>query len=328
MPNLDVFKADGFSLTSLTDAILKAPYKPGRIGQLGIFRDRGITTTTVQIEEKAGQLSLIPTSPRGGVPDTMGQSKRKLRSFVVPHLAREATIMADEVQNIRSFGSESDEQVVQALVTEYLTTLRAEHEVTLEHLRMGALQGSILDADGSSELHDLFTEFDVIQQTVDFNFGTDDIRNKCVEVARAIEGELGATPYSQLRGFAGKDWFDTLVADSGVKTVFQYQQGQVLGQDLRKGFMFGGIMWEEYRGSIDGVDFVDDAEAWVYPDAPIFATYYAPADFVETVNTIGLPIYAKQAVDAEFQRWVKLHTQSNPLPLCLRPRCVIKVTQS
>jgi hypothetical protein len=52
----------------------------------------------------------------------------------------------------------------------------------------------------------------------------------------------------------------------------------------------------------------------------IFRTYFAPADFMEAVNTIGLPLYAKMVVDDELQRWVKLHTQSNPLAMCLRPR--------
>jgi len=48
--------------------------------------------------------------------------------------------------------------------------------------------------------------------------------------------------------------------------------------------------------------------------------YNAPADFVETANTIGLPRYAKQAVDQQFARWVMLHVQSNPLPICTRPQ--------
>jgi hypothetical protein len=56
----------------------------------------------------------------------------------------------------------------------------------------------------------------------------------------------------------------------------------------------------------------------------LFRQYNAPADFVETANTIGLPRYAKQAVDQQFARWVMLHVQSNPLPICTRPRVLIK----
>jgi hypothetical protein len=44
----------------------------------------------------------------------------------------------------------------------------------------------------------------------------------------------------------------------------------------------------------------------------------------ETANTIRLPRYAKQAVDQQFARWVMLHVQSNPLPICTRPRVLIK----
>jgi hypothetical protein len=58
--------------------------------------------------------------------------------------------------------------------------------------------------------------------------------------------------------------------------------------------------------------------------AGLFRQYNAPADFVETANTIGLPRYAKQAADQQFARWVMLHVQSNPLPICTRPRVLIK----
>jgi hypothetical protein len=56
----------------------------------------------------------------------------------------------------------------------------------------------------------------------------------------------------------------------------------------------------------------------------VFRQYNAPADFVETANTIGLPRYAKQAVDQQFARWVMLHVQSNPPPICTRPRVLVK----
>jgi Phage major capsid protein E len=33
---------------------------------------------------------------------------------------------------------------------------------------------------------------------------------------------------------------------------------------------------------------------------------------------------AKQAMDQQFARWLMLHVQSNPLPICTRPRVLIK----
>lgn len=335
MPTMDVFNQDAFSLQSLTAAINKAPYKPGRLGELGLFAESGITTTVAQVEEKDGQLTLIPSTPRGGEVDSIGEDARRMRSFTVPHLARESKILADSVQNVRAFGTESDIETVQNVVNQRLATLRAMHEVTLEYLRMGALKGLILDASGST-LYNLFTEFAVVQQTYEFDFADADlaVRSACKAVLRLMETELGAAVYTQARAFCSASFFDALIDHPSVVEAFKYREGEVLRQDIRRGFLYGGIVWEEYRGRVGSTDFITDGEAYCFPEGamtekgPLFQTYFAPADFEETVNTLGLPIYAKQARDAEFQRWVKLHTQSNPLPLCLRPRTVIKLTMA
>lgn len=334
MPILDIFRTDAFGVVSLTDAILKAPYKPGRIGDLGLFRSRGITTTTAVVEEKAGRLSLIQTSPRGGPGSSIGSEKRTVRSFVVPHLERDSKIMADEVQGVRSFGSENSTDAVQALVAERLADLRAMHEVTLERQRASAIQGIVLDADGST-IYNLFTEFGVTQQTA--NLSPDDaadngdaLRGQVVAAQRLIEAELGAEPISGYRAFCGATFFDTLRADLGVVATLRYADPQSLlsQQANARSFTFGGVVWEEYRGSTGGTPFFAADKAFLFPEGTsnLFATYFAPADFIETVNTVGLPIYAKQCVDDELGRWTKIHTQSNPLALCLRPRAVVKLS--
>ena len=83
-------------------------------------------------------------------------------------------------------------------------------------------------------------------------------------------------------------------------------------------------------GKVGTVEYTESAKAFFFPvGVPnLFRQYNAPADFVETANTIGLPRYAKQAVDQEFGRWVKLHTQSNPLPICTRPKVLIKAKRT
>lgn len=341
MPSMDVFRSDAFGVVSLTDAINKAPYKPGRLGDLRLFTERGITTTTVVIEEKSGQLKLIQTTPRGGPGGSIGTPKRTARSFLVPHLEQESKVLADEVQNVRAFGSEDEIATVQALVNERLAELRAMHEVTLEYHRVKAIQGIILDADGSTLLN-LFTEFGVSQQT--YEIGTaSDVRNDAVAIQRLIESALGAQPISGYRAFCGDALFDAMLADSTVKDALKYQESALLRGDMRGGFDFGGITWENYRGKL-GADladpddeakdvdgdtvspFIADDEAYVVPmGTRLFQTYFAPAEYQETVNTVGLPLYAKQAPD-KWNKFIEIQSQSNPLNLCLRPRAVVKVT--
>jgi ATP-dependent protease ClpP protease subunit len=87
-----------------------------------------------------------------------------------PQLAAILTILADEVQNVRAFGSESMLEGVQAVVNQRMSEMASKMDATLEHLRIGAIKGQILDADGSAVIYDLFTEFGVTAHTeIDFD---------------------------------------------------------------------------------------------------------------------------------------------------------------
>lgn len=338
MPALDIFSNSAFSVISLTDAINKVPFVPGRIGQLGLFDETGIVTTSVMIEEREGSLNLIETTSRGSPAAQNTTNKRKARSFIVPHVALEDTILADEIQNLRAFGSESQLEGIQQTVQFRLAEMSRKHDATLEHLRVGAIKGQILDADGSTVLYDLFNEFGVTQYTeIDFDLDNASpvdgaVKKKCHDVRRKIEDELGAQPYDHIHAFCGSAFFDDLITHKEVKEAYdRYMDGLFLRQGQARGsFEYAGITFEEYRGKVGSVDFIADGKAHFFPvGVPgLFRQYNAPADFVETANTIGLPRYAKQAVDQEFGRWVKLHTQSNPLPICTRPKVLIKAKRT
>lgn len=323
----DVFNTDAFTLTSLTQAVNKLPFVPSRIGQLGIFGTRGVNTRTVVIEEKAGTLSLLPTRPRGG-PASIGKSpKRTARSFLVPHIPHDDTVLADDVQNVRAFGSEDALQGAIQVVNDKLTAMRQDFEVTFEHLRAGALSGSILDADGSTELFNLFTEFGVSETDVDFVLGTagTDIRDKILTVIDTIETELGAAPFQHIHCLAEKTWFRDFISHAEVKAAYdRFREGEFLRSDPRAGFQFAGVTFEEYRGKIGSTDFITADTARFFPvGVPgLFTEYYAPADFMETVNTVGIPFYAKQRA-LDHNRGIEIHTQSNPLPLCHRPALLV-----
>jgi hypothetical protein len=149
------------------------------------------------------------------------------------------------------------------------------------------------------------------------------------DVERVLGGQLADmcftdSPYT----ICGADFFDDLITHSEVAKAYdRYLDGAFLRQGQARGsFEYSGIVFEEYRGRVGTVDFTDASKAYFFPvGVPgLFRQYNSPADFVETANTIGLPRYAKQAADQQFARWVMLHVQSNPLPICTRPRVLIK----
>lgn len=343
MALLDVFGGSAFSTVTLTDAVNKMPFVPGRAGSLGIFEEFGVPTTTIMIEEREGVLSLIPTTPRGGPAAQNATAARVARSLAIPHVAMEDTVLPNEVQDVREFGQENQLQAVQTVINQRLQEMTTKLDATLEHLRIGALKGTIVDSDGSTVIFNLFDEFGV-SQVSEYDFTLDDATtielNAMIDtVVRTTEDELGAKTYDHVHAFCSSQFYDDLRSHAGVIGAYERwanTSAQIMGSlgssgqpgDFarmgltRRAFPYGGIMWEEYRGAVGGVDFITDSKVQFFPvGVPgLFRNAFAPADFVEAVNSIGLPRYAKQAVDPEFQRWVKLHLQSNPLPICTIPR--------
>nr|WP_255218987.1 major capsid protein [Paraburkholderia kururiensis] len=104
------------------------------------------------------------------------------------------------------------------------------------------------------------------------------------------------------------------------------QQAATLRGDPTDSFDYGGITWERYKGRFSGVGFIDDDEALAVPqDVPeLCITRFAPADYMETVNTVGLPYYAKQEI-LPFAKGVALEAQSNPIHLPTRPKAIVRI---
>jgi hypothetical protein len=329
MPSLDIFNNDAFSVTSLTRAINDTPFQPSRIAQLGWFSEEGISTTSMMMERQGTQISLVPAGVRGQPAKPKGPDKSKMVTIGCVHLPQRGHINADEVQNVRAFGSESEVETVQNLVNKRLVKLRRDLDTTIEYQRIGAMKGQVLDADGTTVLLDLFSTFGLTKQTVDMNLDNDatKLRSVVVGAKRKSENALGALQYRSMRALCASDFFDAFVDHPAVQRAYDnFQDRAQLQEDLRKGFMWGGIYWEEYRGQIGSIPFIASGRAHLVPEGvpDLFSTFYAPADYMETVNTNGLPYYAKQQL-ADFGKGVEIESQSNPISVCTRPDAIIEL---
>jgi hypothetical protein len=326
---LDVFNDSAFDLTELTKSINLMPYRPTRIASLGWFASEGISTTSVMVEMDNEVLSLVPVGARGAPMPIKNLPRRNVRSFNTVHLPQRVQLYADEVQNLRAFGSQTEVELGTARINKKLALARRDLDLTIEFQRIGAVKGQVLDADGSTVLLNLFTEFGVSQQVLDFVLDSDTTKvlQKCVTTLRMMEDKLGGTMMSGARALCSNEFFDALTGHPAVADTYRYQMGQVLRSDRRAGFEFGGIFWEEYRGQVGATRFIEANAAYVVPEGvpDFFVTHYAPAPYMETVNTEGLPFYAKQE-RMDFDKGLDIETQSNPLHLCTRPNAVVKVT--
>lgn len=338
MPGLDVFNSNAFSMQSLTARLLDRAHRPLRLGEMGLFQAEGIRTTDVSIERQGNTIQLVPSSKRGAPAAQNVKDTRTLRKFETVRIAIEDTITADEVQNVRAFGSESEVETYEAEVDRRADRMSASIAITEEFQRIGALKGQILDADGSTVLLDLNTAFGVSAQTeVDFAMASGDsatersLRDKISAIIRTIEDELEALPYTGIHAICSPQFFDDLVGHNAVKGAYQgFQAGAAMLSEraARSGrfFIWGGVTFEEYRGTVGGIKYVADDKAHFFPlGVPdLFITRYAPAEYIETVGTIGLPRYVimnPDGRDPKHQRTVRV--QSQAIHLMTRPRAMV-----
>ncbi|MDT4853206.1 Phage major capsid protein E [compost metagenome] len=214
------------------------------------------------------------------------------------------------------------------MVNARLNKVRGQLDLTHEYQRIGAIKGQVLDKDGAI-LVDLFQMFGIKQQKLKMDFGSVDVSVRAGEALDMQEDALGNVTGTGAIAWCGKSFWADLIADESVKeTYLNHEAAAALRGDRRQAFEFGGVLWIRYRGKVGGVPFVGDDEAYLVPEGVpgLFKTVFAPANYMETVNTLGLPYYAKLE-RMEFDKGVTGEAQSNPLHICLRPRASIKLTR-
>lgn len=340
----DIWNDDAFGLVALTTLINEVDHVPGRAGALAFAGvGEGITTDNIGIEMVPETLSLIPTTPRSAPSPQEVQNKGNIRKLGIPQIKLEDRIGADQLFGVRRYGTTDQLQTAQFVLGRQLDKMAKRHDLTLENLRLGAIRGRVLDADGS-ELVNLYQFFGVpVPPAFDFSDvitgpATTDaintIRTRCHAVVRYMKRNLKAPwPTSAyVHAFCGDNFFDAIV--EGTREVYDgYAAAERrLGDNYAFGmYEFGGIIWENYQGTDDNstVAVASNTARFFPVGVPgLFEEYYAPGDFLDEVGVgaVGLPRYARIAPDPMFNRYVMIHTQQNPLPICTRPRVLVEGT--
>lgn len=318
-----------FTLETLTAAINEVPHLPTELRDSGLFAYGGVATTSIEVESDGYTLRLVQSKPRGGAPQSMGRKTRKTRTFKIPHFPQADEIFADEVQNVRAFGTQNQPDMLSTRIAEVLTQGANSHELTMEYHRWGALAGIVYDADGSV-LYDFFEEFGVAQNTLDFvldNAATE-VRTKCSAALDSIGNELGGVAFRGADGWCGTEFFDALITHKTVKeTWLATAKAADQAEAVPDTFSYGGILWHRSRARNGNTPMVPATKARIVPRGVpnLLLGRHAPANYNETVNTVGLPMYAK-AIEKRNGTGYDLEMQGNTVHLLTRPRAVIEAS--
>jgi len=342
---LDIFRGDAFGVVPLSLAINNLKFKPGYVSSRGIFNETSVATTAIAIEEKNNILTLVAPTPRGAPGVTMPKPRRSMRMLGVPHFEINDAVMAEEVQGVRPFGQETGTESVMTKVGERMQTAGQSLEYTQEHARVGAIKGIVTYADGT--VLNMFIEYGIAPPAaINFPFSanpaTGAVRQQCAALIRTMAANLDGQSFDGVEALCGDAFFDALIMSPEVRTTYLNTQN---ASELRNqyisaagltwgSFVFGGILWTNYRGyaSVAGAasaPMVETNLAYFYPTGVpnLFPTVFAPADYIETVNTLGLPRYVKQ-YPMPNDKGVHMDTQMNALNFCSRPLALQKGTFS
>lgn len=358
--HMDIFNDDAFSTVSMTNALEDFEFKPHLISSMNLFEDVPIATEAVSVERRGNTLSIIPTTERGAPLPEGKRDGRNIRLFRTSRIAKGHTIQASEIQGIRAFGTEADLETMIGYVGRYEQKLVGDVELTWENMQLGAVQGKVLDADGTV-IVDWFDEWGITPPAeVDFALDTagTDVELKCRGVVRAMQDAADGNwlPGTRVIGLAGDSFFDKLTTHGSVREVYlNTQQAQALTRAfgvatrtvLQEGsyaiFDYGGILFINYRGAsafmkgeAEGAQVGKKAMGIMskrckfFPmNAPgVFQQAFAPGEAFDMVNTIGKKLYALMLRDRDRNFWARPEVYSYPIYICTKPEMLLKAKES
>jgi len=345
----DLFSGDAFSVQTLTQAVNMMPTQYGRLNQMGLFKPKSLDTTIAAIEIKNNVINLIPSSPRGTAAPKNKTGKRSMKFIEIPRIALDDVLFPSDVQNKRAFGT-ADLQTVEDVTIERLAELARKHDMTDEYLKCGALQGIVFDADGS-ELLNLFELFNVTEEDIEFDFTDEDedVAGKVEQIVSLITENISGDMMTGVRALCSPEFWDGLTKHPKVTAAYQHYQvtsqaiaglaglnGNILRDNMTAGFVFKGVVFEKYQGKGTFLNdtgasatrhFIAPGTARFFPEGTVetFHQVHAPADWMEAVNTLAEPRYAKVIADPKGTH-ADLMTESSKIPYCARPKVLVKGT--
>ena len=155
------------------------------------------------------------------------------------------------------------------------------------------------------------------------------------DLKRKIRSKLGGRTFNRVRVLCSETFLTKFMLHNKMKEAYTlWNQGAYFrasnttasGQFVD--FEFDGVIFTVVDAEFgDGTKWIEEGIAYAYPEGVpgMFQSVFAPADYMETVGTVGVPYYAKQERLA-FDKGVQLEAQSNPLHFNMLPETVIKLS--
>lgn len=315
-----------YGVQPMTEAINSLPANPTIIRELGLFKPSYETTTSVAVESKNGVLSLVSAVPRGTPGEPVATKLGNRQSFEMLHLPKNDIVRADDVQNVRAFGTANKAATVAEKVNDKLADMKSDIEYTREHLMLGALSGKILNANGDPII-DIYDRFGLTRQSITWNLSAinGNVGLMIDKAVRQLSKKRGGEAVNGWIVLCSPTFMDAVIYHKTVTAIYErYQEGSAYRSgNTSVGFEHKNLKFVNYDHTFDSGLQIEEGKAIILPAGTksTFKEFFAPADMNATVNTKAQAYYASREKLDHDKGW-SLEAQSNPLPLLLRPELV------
>lgn len=333
----------------LTDSIVNLPVLNGMINALGLFNERSTASKAIIFEKDTRSYSLLPQTSRSARNASVGKDRSsQLFTLALPYFKHKDHLTPEDIQDHIAYGQFDMTQTLANAIAAKTEDMRIRADQTKEFMKLSALKGTTVDAEGNT-IANMFSEFGVSQDTVDFTLGTTttDITAKINSVLRtAASNNKAGVALTKPFVICGNTFFDKLVSHADVEAAYaQYRQedGVQRLRDMLFDFRdYGAIASFTHRG----VTFVNHQPTFTAPDGstltPIAAAdgyvvfpeardlyrgYNGPSNKLSGANRPGAPMYMYQYEDAK-DEGIEFELEMSPLYFMTNPKMSIKVTTS
>lgn len=336
---LDIFNTDDFRATTMTEMVGDIDYVPTMLEERGYFTTRPIRTTTVTFVRKDRTLELVPTTERGAPEPLLGRQAKDAIQVDTPRIAMRDRVTASEVRD--QLRPELPFQVrldnANAIVAEHQTEMVDRIRLTRENHRFGALQGKILDADGTSVVANFFDLFGIPEPAeiaLDIeNTPEGQLRSKIEALIvrpmkRALKGRW--TSATRIHAFVGDTFWDKLWQHKDIRNAFLNTPNAANLLEARSWteFTFAGVTFEHWDDG-EWTELSIGAEKARFFPVNAYDTMFeflAPGEDWTEIGAPGRDLYSIVSPDnrINMQEFVDIYVRTYPLYANKAPQSLMK----
>lgn len=322
-----------FGVLDFTPLVELIPRVPKLLSSLGLVQNTVMGTSTVaQVERVTEALDAIEARARGGDRNFAGRENAIVRNFNVPFFPLDTRFTANEIQDLREYGTSDTPATVEARVMRSMERIRKSHTNGYEKALYAALKGSSYSPSWLQGQYNYFTEFGVTPVTFPIDFTDNAVDPRITVEAEARQSIITNAADNgdsyKIIALVGSGFFNSLITHPLVQAAYDSYPSEseplrrrLGGELINRSFDTSGVTYIE---DISGEIATGDAYFLPMGISTMFMAQYAPADSVLYANQPAQEMYV--FLDETSHRVSKVETETGFIIVNTRPELVVKAT--